>query len=106
MHAIGVTKRLIAGLFVPPAGWPEGSPVIASSISSYRVLWPCHSRLTPRYRSYVKAAAQSKRVFHLRSRREQKRFLEDLKAELNATRGAAGGAVRQAHGAGSSNLTG
>src|SRR4029079_252703 len=43
VHALGVTKRLAKGLFAGPEGWPEGSPVISSSISSFRVLWPCHS---------------------------------------------------------------
>jgi len=80
VHALGVTKRLIKGLFVAPQGWPKDSPVISSSISSYRVLWPCHARLTPRYRSYLAEAAQRKRVVHLRSRREMKQFLESMRA--------------------------
>jgi adenylate kinase family enzyme len=79
VHAAWVTKRLIKGLFAPPPGWPQGSPVISSSISSYRVLWPCHTRLTPRYRAYLTEAAPRKRVFHLRSRRELKQFLESMK---------------------------
>lgn len=81
VHALWVTKRLIKGLFVTPPGWPEDSPVISSSISSYRVLWPCHTRLTPKYRSYVSEAAQRKRVFHLRSSGELKHFLETMREE-------------------------
>lgn len=81
VHALWVTKRLVKGLFVPPQGWPENSPVIGSSISSYRVLWPCHARLTPRYRSYVGEAARRKRVFHLRSRRALTQFLEAMRTE-------------------------
>jgi len=84
MHALWVTKRLVKGLFVSPAGWPENSPVIRSSIQSYRVLWPCHSRLTPKYRAYVSEAGQRKRVFHLRSRRELKQFLEAIKYEVSS----------------------
>jgi len=79
VHALGVTKRLAKGLFADPEGWPAGSPVISSSISSYRVLWPCHKRLTPKYRSYVSEAAQRKQIFHLRSRREVEQFLEAIK---------------------------
>jgi adenylate kinase family enzyme len=86
VHALWVTKRLIKGLFVAPQGWPENSPIMRSSISSYRVLWPCHSRLTPKYRSYVSEAAQQKRVFHLRSRRELKQFLEEIKKEYAQVR--------------------
>jgi adenylate kinase family enzyme len=84
VHALWVTKRLIKGLFVSPPGWPEDSPVIRSSISSYRVLWPCHTRLTPRYRSYTSEAARRKRVFHLRSRAELKQFLEAMRKEHGA----------------------
>ena len=39
-----VTKRLIKGLVVRPAGWPEGSSVIAGSTQSYRFL-----RLSPQF---------------------------------------------------------
>lgn len=81
IHALWVTKRLVKGLFAAPQGWPEKSPIMSSTISSYRVLWPCHSRLTPKYRSYVSEAAQRKRVFHLRSRRDLKRFLNSMKKE-------------------------
>jgi len=84
VHAWWVTKRLAKGLFVPPEGWPENSGVISSSISSYRVLWPCHSRLTPKYRSYVADVAQRKRAFHLRSPRELRRFLEAIRHEVGS----------------------
>ncbi len=83
-HFLWVTKRLVKGLFVTPEGWPERSPIISSSIQSYRVLWPCHSRLTPKYRSYVSEAAQRKKVFHLRSRRELKHFLATIRREVGS----------------------
>ncbi|HEV7448106.1 MAG TPA: hypothetical protein VGO18_36400 [Steroidobacteraceae bacterium] len=86
VHVLWVTKRLVKGLFVTPAGWPKGSPVIRSSIQSYRVLWRCHSRLTPKYRAYVSGAAQQKRVFHLRSKQELKQFLEAVKNEISSAR--------------------
>lgn len=81
VHCLWVTKRLVKGLFVDPPGWPEGSPVISSSMQSYRVLWPCHTRLTPRYRSYVAQAARQKRVFHLRSRQALANFLQSIRNE-------------------------
>jgi adenylate kinase family enzyme len=81
VHTLWVTKRFLTGLFVTPKGWPERSPIISSSISSYRVLWPCHRRLTPRYRAYVSQAAQRKQVFHLQSPGELKMFLESMKKE-------------------------
>jgi adenylate kinase family enzyme len=81
VHVLWVTKRLVKGLFADPPGWPKGSPVISSSIQSYRVLWPCHTRLTPRYRAYVSQVAQHKRVFHLRSRQQLKGSLQAIKDE-------------------------
>jgi adenylate kinase family enzyme len=80
-HFLWVTKRLMTGLFVTPPGWPEGSPVLSSTISSYRVLWPCHRHLTPKYRELVAAARQHKRVHHLRSAAEIDAFLSAVRLE-------------------------
>ena len=76
-----VTKRLIKGLFVTPPGWPDGSPVVRSSISSFRVLWPCHRHLTPKYRELVSAARQHKRVHHLKTAAEIDAFLNSVMLE-------------------------
>jgi hypothetical protein len=80
-HAWWVTKRLLMGLFRNPEGWPERSPVIRGSLSSYRVLWPCHKHLTPRYRALVAQARSSKRVHHLRSSGEMDAFLAEIARE-------------------------
>ncbi len=80
-HAWWVTKRFFKGLLVTPEGWPKGSPMVKSTLSSYRGLWLCHKHLTPRYREYVKQAAVSKQVFHLRSAAEIARFLRQLEGQ-------------------------
>jgi adenylate kinase family enzyme len=80
-HGWHVTKRLIKGMFVAPEGWPENSPLWSSTMASYSVLWPCHRRLTPRYRQLVAAEADSKGVHHLRSSAEMKGFLDAVKRE-------------------------
>lgn len=77
-HFLWVTKRLLKGLFVTPEGWPENSPIVRGSMNSYRVLWPCHSRLTPKYRAYVLEVENDKRVHHLRSAKEMGAFLESV----------------------------
>jgi adenylate kinase family enzyme len=84
VHALWVTKRFIKGLFVNPEGWPERSPISSSTLYSYRVLWPCHSHLTPKYRSFVAEAAQRKRIFHLRSKQAFTLFLETIKDEVSS----------------------
>lgn len=81
-HTWWVTKRFAKGLFGTPKGWPEGSPLIASTMSSYRVLRPCHVHLTPKYRAVVAQAAASKRVFHLRSPRAIRECIETVRNEI------------------------
>jgi len=80
-HWRWVTKRLAKGVFVSPEGWPENSPLWSSTLSSYRVLWLCHRRLTPRYRQLVVDAAASKRVHHLKSPAEMRAFLRAVQRE-------------------------
>ena len=80
-HFTWVTKRLFKGLFVTPEGWPEASPMLSSTISSYRVLWLCHRHLTPKYRELVSAARQHKRVYHLRSAAEMDAFLNGVRPQ-------------------------
>jgi adenylate kinase family enzyme len=75
-HYWWVTKRLIKGLVVSPEGWPEDSPLWRSTMTSYRVAWLCHRRLTPRYRQLVADAASSKVVHHLRSAAAMTAFLD------------------------------
>lgn len=78
VHFWLVTKRLITGSFIPPAGWPENSPILKSSMTSYRALWLCSKYLTPRYREYVDRAQNTKSVYHLRSTKEIAQFLESI----------------------------
>jgi adenylate kinase family enzyme len=80
-HYWWVTKRFIKGLYVNPQGWPDNSPMWSSTISGYRVIPRCHRHLTPKYRQLVADAAASKRVHHLRSRAQIRRFLEAVKNE-------------------------
>lgn len=81
-HFLWVTKRLLKGLFVNPEGWPKDSPMLSSTISSYRVLWQCHRRLTPKYRELVSEARHHKRVYHLRSATEMEVFLKKIQSQI------------------------
>jgi adenylate kinase family enzyme len=80
-HYRWVTKRLVKGLLRNPEGWPENSPVWSSTLDSYRVVWLCRRRLTPKYRQLVATASSYKRVHHLRSPAEIHSFLEAVKKE-------------------------
>ncbi|NOD95235.1 adenylate kinase [Ruegeria sp. HKCCD4884] len=76
VHAWWVTKRFFKGLLRTPEGWPEGSPMWKSTVRSYRTIWLCHQKLTPRYRKAVDEYKTKKTVFHLRSPGDIRRFME------------------------------
>jgi hypothetical protein len=80
-HYWRVTTRLIQGLFADPEGWPEGSPLWSSTLSSYKVIPLCHRYLTPKYRQLVADMAASKRVHHLKSPRAMASFLDAVRHE-------------------------
>jgi adenylate kinase family enzyme len=75
IHYWGVTTRFAAGVFKNPKGWPESSPILESTWDGYRVVGRCHQLLTPKYRQIVAEMSSSKRVHHLRSRREMAAFI-------------------------------
>lgn len=78
VHFWWVTKRLATGRFKPPDGWPEKSPILKSSLNSYRVLWLCHKYLTPKYREYIQQAQSTKSIYHLRSAQQISQFLASI----------------------------
>lgn len=82
VHFWWVTKRLITGYFKPPEGWPQKSPILRSSLSSYRVLWLCHKYLTPKYREYIEQAQSTKSVYHIRSTKQISQFFELIENEF------------------------
>ena len=83
VHFWWVTKRLITGSFKSPEGWPQKSPILKSSINSYRVLWLCHKYLTPRYREYIEQAQSTKSVYHIKSTKQISQFFQLIENETN-----------------------
>ena len=82
VHFWWVTKRLFTGYFSPPAGWPEKSPILKSSMTSYQALWLCHKFLTPKYREYVEKAKSGKSVYHIRSTVEILQFFKLIEEKI------------------------
>ncbi|QFZ91220.2 adenylate kinase [Synechococcus elongatus] len=80
-HYWWVTKRFLKGFFVPPQSWPENSPLLKGTLNSYRTVWLCHKKLTPKYREYVNKAKQTKRVHHLKSSQDIKEFYLSIQLE-------------------------
>jgi adenylate kinase family enzyme len=85
LHFWWVTKRMLMGNFNPPAGRPENSPILKSSINSYRALWLCDRYLTPKYCEYIQKAKKTKNVYHLRSSQQIEQFLASIDSG-NATK--------------------
>jgi hypothetical protein len=56
----------------------------SSTMSSYRVLWPCHRQMTPRYRQLVADVAASKQVHHVTSPAETAAFLNAIRREYGS----------------------
>jgi len=81
VHYRWATKRFIKGLFRGPEGWPENSPLVSSTIQSYRVIGLCDRHLTPQYRQLVAAEACSKRTHHITSPDQIRSFLEAVRRE-------------------------
>jgi adenylate kinase family enzyme len=80
-HYWFVTKRLIHSPFVAAEGWPQNSPMWRSTLNSYKVVWRCHRRLTPKYRQLIADVGGSKRVHHLKSPAEIAAFLSAIGRE-------------------------
>jgi adenylate kinase family enzyme len=87
VHGWWVTKRLITGYFQPPEGWPQNSPILRSSLNSYRALWLCHKYLTPKYREYIEQAKSIKSVYHIRSTQDISQFLELIENQAKSKDG-------------------
>lgn len=83
VHFAWVTKRLMTGFFKPPEGWPSKSPLLKSSLNSYRVLWLCHKYLTPKYRDYIEQVKSIKTVYHIRSTKQISQFFELIENQIN-----------------------
>jgi adenylate kinase family enzyme len=78
VHSWWVTKRFLTSAIKPPEGYPDNSPIVKSALRSYRVLWLCHQRLTPKYREFIAQARSTKRVHHLRSPEQIAQFLDGI----------------------------
>jgi adenylate kinase family enzyme len=79
VHYWWVTKRFLRSPFTKPLGWPEGSPMLESTLSSYR-----HLRLSPRFwnadfKARLMAQGPAKRVYVIRHRSHESALLNDLK---------------------------
>ena len=75
-----VTKRLVKSPFSRPLGWPKGSPVIRSTVDSYRFLRLSHRFWTPAFREKLLALGDGKRVFVVTRQSDARAVIAELQS--------------------------
>jgi hypothetical protein len=78
IHYWWVAKRLIKSPFAKPVGWPENSPMVASTLSSYRSLKLSPRFWTPALRQQLLAMRPAKCVYVIRRESDVRSLLEEL----------------------------
>jgi adenylate kinase family enzyme len=78
VHYWWVTKRLIKSPFIKPLGWPKGSPILKSTLSSYRFLRLSHKLWTPAFLHKLLTLRQTKRVYMIGSRTDANAMMREL----------------------------
>jgi len=78
-HYWWVTKRFLKSPFTKPIGWPEGSPILRSTIASYRFLSLSGRFWTPAFKARLLARRPGKRVYVVRRQSDVISLLADLK---------------------------
>ena len=86
-HYWWTTKRFLKSPFVQPLGWPEGSPILRSTLSSYRFLRLSSRFWTPAFKAKLLALRPGKRVYLVRRQSDVNSLLVEL--ERQATSGEA-----------------
>jgi adenylate kinase family enzyme len=79
VHYWWVTKRFILSPFSKPLGWPARSPMLRSTISSYRFLRLSYKFWTPALRAKLLALQPGKRVFIVEQQSDVETLLDELK---------------------------
>jgi adenylate kinase family enzyme len=79
VHYWWVTKRFILSPFMKPLGWPARSPMVRSTISSYRFLRLSYRFWTPAFREKLLALQPGKRVFIVERQSDVGAILNELK---------------------------
>ena len=78
VHYWWVTKRFLESPFSKPIGWPEGSPMLDSTIASYRYLRLSPRFWTPAFKARLLAQRPAKRVYLVRNKSHEVALLRDL----------------------------
>jgi adenylate kinase family enzyme len=76
-HYWWAAKRSLLSMFRTPAGMPDKFPLIRNTVVIAKWIWRIHKNITPTSRETVAKYAGTKKVYHLRSRKEIESFCEE-----------------------------
>jgi adenylate kinase family enzyme len=79
-HYWWVTKRLLKSPFSKPLGWPEGSPLLSSTISGYRFLRRSPKFWNSELKAKLLALRPGKRVYVVRKQSDVAAVLGELRS--------------------------
>ena len=80
VHYWWVTKRFILSPLRAPLGWPRHSPMLASTLASYRYLRRSPRFWTDELKERLRAHRPAKRVHFIGTASDEKQLLDDLQA--------------------------
>lgn len=79
IHYWWVTKRFLLSPFSKPVGWPARSPILSSTLASYRFLRLSYKFWTPAFRAKLLALQPGKRVYIVERQSDVGTILNELK---------------------------
>ena len=80
VHYWWVTKRLLKSPFTKPVDWPKDSPMLSSTLSSYRFLRLSDRFWTEAFRERILRLRPAKRVYVVSRRSDAAAMLRELAA--------------------------
>ena len=80
VHYWWVTKRFLLSPIRAPLGWPRRSPMVASTLASYRYLRRSPRFWTEELKERLRARRPAKQVHFIGTGSDEKQLLEDLQA--------------------------
>jgi len=86
VHYWRVTKKFMRSPFAKAIGWPAGSPMVRSTLTSYRILRQSHRFWTPEFQARLLALRQSKRVYVVRSQSDARSVVDELRPHAGIVR--------------------
>jgi adenylate kinase family enzyme len=83
-HCWWVSKRFVLSPFRKPEGWPDRSPMVRSTVSSWWNLYRGRKVWTCEFRKKIESHAPQKNVYVISSDRDVARLMNDIEVLMHA----------------------